>query len=102
PTPGVPPPARRVFTDDDDRPGSPPVIVLSDPFWNHEFARSPSALGQVLEINGLAATVIGITPPGFFGETVGAVPDLWLPMSVQPRIMPADYLNAPSSSWLSL
>src|ERR1019366_2398634 len=66
------------------------------------FARSPSALGQVREINGLAATVIGITPPGFFGETVGAVPDLWLPMSVQPRVMPTDYLNAPSSSWLSL
>ena len=99
---GVAARAGRVFTDDDDRPASPPVIVLSDAFWNREFARSPSALGQVLEINGLAATVIGITPPGFFGETVGAVPDLWLPMSVQPRIMPADYLNAPSSSWLSL
>src|ERR1035437_6742321 len=59
-------------------------------------------LGQVLEINGLAGTVIGIAPPGFFGETVGTVPDLWLPMSVQPRIMPADYLNAPNSSWLSM
>ena len=99
---GVAARAGRVFTDDDDRPAAPPVMVLSDAFWNREFARSPSALGQVLEINGLAATVIGITPPGFFGETVGAVPDLWLPMSVQPRIMPADYLNAPSSSWLSL
>jgi predicted permease len=99
---GVAARAGRVFTDDDDRPAAPPVMVLSDAFWNREFARSPSALGQVLEINGLAGTVIGIAPPGFFGETVGAVPDLWLPMSVQPRIMPGDYLNAPSSSWLSM
>ena len=94
--------AGRLFTEDDDRPAALPVIVLSDAFWDREFARSPSVLGQVLEINGLAGTVIGITPPGFFGETVGAVPDLWLPMSVQPRIMPGDYLNAPSSSWLSM
>ena len=94
--------AGRVFTEDDDRPAAPPVIVLSDAFWNREFARSPGALGQVLEINGFAGTVIGVAPPGFFGETVGTVPDLWLPMSVQPRIMPADYLNAPNSSWLSL
>src|ERR1035438_3070643 len=94
--------AGRVFTDADDRPAAPPVIVLSDAFWNREFARSPAALGQALEINGFAGIVIGVAPPDFFGETVGAVPDLWVPMSVQPRIMPTDYLNAPSSSWLSL
>jgi predicted permease len=99
---GVSARAGRVLTEDDDRPAAPPVIVLSDAFWNREFARSPGALGQVLEINGLAGTVIGVAPPGFFGETVGTVPDLWLPMSVQPRIMPTDYLNAPNSSWLSL
>ena len=80
--------AGRVFTQDDDRPAASPVIVLSDAFWNREFARSPAALGQVLEINGIAGTVIGVAPPDFFGETVGAVPDLWIPMSVQPRIMP--------------
>jgi predicted permease len=94
--------AGRVFTEADDRPAAPPVIVLSDAFWNREFARSPAALGQTLEINGFAGTVIGVAPPEFFGETVGAVPDLWVPMSVQPRVMPTDYLNAPSSSWLSL
>jgi putative ABC transport system permease protein len=94
--------AGRVFTEADDRPAASPVIVLSDAFWDREFARSPGALGQVLEINGIAATVIGVAPPDFFGETVGTVPDLWIPMSVQPRVMPTDYLNAPNSSWLSL
>jgi hypothetical protein len=62
-----------------------PVIVLSDAFWNHEFARSPGALGQVLEINGAKGTVIGVASPEFFGETVGTVPDLWLPIAFQPQ-----------------
>jgi predicted permease len=92
----------RVFTEDDDRPAESPVIVLSDVFWNREFARSPSALGQVLEINGAKATVIGVAPAEFFGETVGTVPDLWLPIAFQPQFMPTDYLNAPSSSWLTM
>jgi hypothetical protein len=56
----------------------------------------------VLEINGASGTVIGVTPPEFFGETVGAVPDVWLPISFQPQFMPADWLNAPSHSWLTM
>ncbi len=99
---GVSARAGRVFTEADDRPAAPPVIVLSDAFWNREFGRSPSAIGQVLEINGASGTVIGVTPPEFFGETVGAVPDVWLPISFQPQFMPADWLNAPSHSWLTM
>jgi hypothetical protein len=94
--------AGRVFTEDDDRPAAAPVIVISDAFWNREFARSFAAIGQVLEINGASGTVIGVTPPAFFGETVRTVPDLWLPISFQPQFMPADWLNAPSHSWLSM
>ncbi len=92
----------RVFTEDDDRPAAPPVIVLSDAFWSREFDRNPAAIGQVLEINGASGTVIGVTPPEFFGETVGALPDVWLPISFQPQFMPADWLNAPSHSWLTM
>jgi len=94
--------AGRVFTENDDRPAAPPVIVLSDAFWNREFARSASALGQVLDINGAKGTVIGVVPPEFFGETVGTVPDFWVPISFQPLFMPADWLSAPSHSWLSM
>jgi putative ABC transport system permease protein len=92
----------RVFTAEDDRAAAPPVIVLSDAFWSREFRRSPSALGQALDINGAKATVIGVAPPEFFGETVGTVPDLWLPISFQPQFMPADWLGAPSHSWLAM
>jgi len=94
--------AGRIFTEDDDRSAAAPVIVVSDAFCNREFGRSASAIGQVLEINGASGTVIGVTPPAFFGETVGTIPDLWLPIRLQPQFMPADWLNAPSHSWLSV
>ena len=99
---GVSARAGRIFTEDDDRPAAAPVMVISDAFWNREFGRSLSAVGKVLEINGASGTVVGVTPPAFFGETVGTVPDLWLPISFQPQFMPADWLNAPSHSWLSM
>jgi predicted permease len=92
----------RTFTDDDDRPAAPPVAVISDEFWEREFARSPAALGQSLELNHASATIIGVAPPEFFGETVGNAPDVWLPIIVQPQVMPSDWLNAPSSSWLAV
>ena len=93
---GVAARAGRVFTEDDDRPGAAPVVVLSDGFWNREFARSPAALGQTLQINGAHATIIGVTPPEFFGETLGSAPAFWVPMSLQPRITPGDRLNGAS------
>ena len=86
----------------DDQPGAPPVAVLSDAFWSREFDRSPAVLGQVLQINQASATIIGVVPPEFFGETVGSAPDVWLPVSLQPQVMPGDWLNAPSSSWLTV
>ncbi|MCU1233122.1 MAG: hypothetical protein JWP63_1089 [Candidatus Solibacter sp.] len=92
----------RIFTADDDRPAVPPVAVISDEFWSREFARSPAALGQSLELNHASATIIGVAPPEFFGETVGNAPDVWLPIIVQPQVMPSDWLNAPSSSWLAV
>jgi predicted permease len=99
---GVAARAGRVFTDDDDRPGAAPVAVLSDAFWKREFARSPAALGQTLQVNGAHVTIIGVTPPEFFGETLGAPPDFWVPISLQPQITPGDRLNGVSMMWLSM
>src|SRR5205809_1707637 len=51
----------------DDRPGSPAVAMISDAFWNREFARSPAAIGQSIEINDVPVTIIGVNPKGFTG-----------------------------------
>ncbi|HEV2447022.1 MAG TPA: ABC transporter permease [Candidatus Sulfopaludibacter sp.] len=93
--------AGRVFTVEDDRLTA-PIAVISDRFWSREFDRSPAAIGQTLQINKAVVTIAGVTPPGFFGETLGKYPDLWLPMSLQPQVMATDWLDAPYSSWLAV
>ena len=91
----------RVFTAADERTAA-PVAVISHAFWVREFARSASVIGQVLEINKAVVTVIGVMPPGFFGERVGGAPDIWLPMTLEPQVMAMDWLNAPTANWLTV
>jgi len=92
----------RIFTQDDDRPGAPPVVVISDAWWQRQFARNPDAIGKTLQLRGATATIIGVTPPGFFGETLGASPDFWVPMSLQPVITPGDRINGATIAWISM
>ncbi|HKE30010.1 MAG TPA: ABC transporter permease [Bryobacteraceae bacterium] len=97
---GVTPRAGRFFRAEDDRTAA-PLAVISDRFWEAEFARSPEALGQTLDINHVPVTIAGVTPPGFFGETLGLTPDIWVPMRLQPRLMPEDFLNG-AYTWLAV
>jgi len=90
----------RPLSEADDQASAPPVAVISDRFWDREFGRSPSAVGQTLDINQAIVTIIGVTPAGFYGETQGNAPDVWLPMSVTPQVMATDWRNAPKASWL--
>jgi predicted permease len=71
----------RVFTEDDDRASAPPVAVISDSYWQRAFGGRADALGRRIAINNASVTVIGVAPPEFFGERVGGVPDVWVPMS---------------------
>jgi predicted permease len=90
----------RCFTEADDRAAA-PVAVISHAFWQRHFGGSP-ALGATLDINRAAVTIVGIMPSGFFGESGGNAPDVWLPMSMQPRVLPTDWLDAPYYSWLEV
>ena len=90
----------RVFTEADDH-TSAPVAVISHAFWKREFDGG-TAIGAALEINRAAITVIGVMPPGFFGENAGNAPDVWVPMSIQPLVSPADWRDSPSFTWLQV
>ena len=82
---GVQPMAGRLLTPDDDRPESPAVAVMGYDFWQNYFASDPSIVGSKLTINGLPFTLVGITPPGFFGAKLAADPaELWIPLHQQP------------------
>src|SRR5437016_9037983 len=93
---GVTPAAGTFFTREVDRArGGSPIAVLSYAFWKQRFGLDPLALGKTIQIRQTSFQIVGVTPPGFFGETVGAFPDLWIPVMMQDSIYPGrDLLTA--------
>lgn len=62
---GTAPVLGRTFSPHDDQVGAAPVVVLGGGFWQRRFASSPSIIGKAIDLNGTAATVIGIVPSSF-------------------------------------
>ena len=94
----------RVFTPDDDKPGAPPVAVLSHRVWETAYASDPSVVGSTFVVEGHPVTVIGVAPPGFFGETLESdPPDIWVPLQQEPMInADGSLLHQPVSAWLRM
>jgi len=92
---GVKPLVGRTFTREDEKgPGSDPYAVISYAYWKKRFGLDISVLGKTIQIHKAFLTVIGVMPPGFFGETVGQPPDAWLPMMMEPAVKPGrDWLH---------
>jgi putative ABC transport system permease protein len=67
----------RVFTNDEDKPGAAPVVVLSYPLWQRRFGGQAGIVNQQLTLNGKSYTVIGIMPQGYqFPSRV----EMWVPV----------------------
>ncbi|HEV2669405.1 MAG TPA: ABC transporter permease, partial [Blastocatellia bacterium] len=62
---GVAPQLGRTFTPDEDRPGGPPVVILSHALWQRRFGGDPAIIGQSLTLDRQGRQVIGVMPPGF-------------------------------------
>ncbi len=94
--------AGRVIAANDDKASAPPVAVLSYRAWQTHFGLDPSVIGSTFAINMVPYTVVGVTPPGFFGDTLRSdPPDFWLPLSTEPTLQgPNSILNNPSLHWL--
>ena len=101
-TMGVQPLGGRLFTPADDTASSPPVAVLSHHVWQTVYGSDPAVVGSTFMIEGHPFTVIGIAPPGFFGETLRSdPPEIWLPLQQEPMISGnGGLLNSPFSAWL--
>lgn len=99
---GLLPAAGRLLVPDDDRPGAAPVAVISYPAWRDRFQASPSVIGAAVTLNGVTATVVGVAPPGFFGETLRPnATEIWVPLADEPLLQPqARLLEQPASHWL--
>jgi predicted permease len=94
--------AGRVLTDADDNPGAAPVAVLSYRAWQSDFAADPSIVGATVFLQTKPVTIVGIAPPGFFGDRIRSNPPAaWLPISMKPLIDGNDSnLHIAESNWL--
>jgi predicted permease len=75
---GVKPLFGRSFRPDDERPGAPPVLVLTNAYWRRRFGGDPGVLGRTFRLSGNPITVVGILPrlPQYPGED-----DIYIPTS---------------------
>ncbi|HKP92963.1 MAG TPA: ABC transporter permease [Chthoniobacterales bacterium] len=74
---GVSPVLGRDFTAEDNKAGSPKTAILGDKIWRRDFNADPNIVGQSVTINGKAATIIGVMPPGF---EFPISEELWTPL----------------------
>ncbi len=86
---GLQPALGRLLGPDDDRvPGGHPVIVLGHGFWTRHFGADPGVVGRAVRVNDHAMTIVGVAPPGFHGVEVGQSVDVYVPVMMQPQVLP--------------
>jgi predicted permease len=96
PTMGVQPALGRALTPDDDRIGASPAAVISYGYWERRFGRDPAVVGRAITVNGVPFTIVGVSPPEFFGVQPGLAVEVWLPLHAQPLVEPSWSPEGPS------
>jgi predicted permease len=79
---------RTLGSADDERGSGRQVIVLSHGGWERWFDRDPAVVGQTVRINGFMYEIVGVTPNGFRGLSIGS-PDFWAPVAMARHFLPA-------------
>jgi putative ABC transport system permease protein len=104
---GVPAARGRTFSASDDIRGggaNGPVAVISHGFWQRHFGGAPEVVGRTLTLERIPFKVIGITPPDFFGLSVGQAFDVAVPFSIEPLVRGAkdSRLDQRDSWWVTI
>jgi predicted permease len=85
----------------DDQPSAPPVAMLSYRAWQQQYGSDPRMIGSSFVLDSHPFTVVGIAPPGFFGETLRSdPPDIWIPLNQEPLIAGKQSLLKGFPAWL--
>jgi putative ABC transport system permease protein len=79
---GVLPAVGRDFQSDDDRPGGPSVVILSDALWRRRFGADPTIVGRTVKLDDQDHTVIGVMPPSF-ENVVAPLAQIWAPLQYE-------------------
>ncbi|MGH9935748.1 MAG: ABC transporter permease [Blastocatellia bacterium] len=96
----------RTLTDEDDQAAASPVAVLSHRYWQRRFGGASAVVGKQINLNNVAFTIIGVTPPGFEGAMqAGSTLDVTIPIAWEPRIYvdpEMSRMNGAGQWWLRL
>ena len=83
---GMHPYRGRLLDESDSRPPSgEPVVVLSFNYWRYAFDANDAVIGKTILVRGVARTIVGVAPPGFFGVDVGRDPSFYTPIGSKPN-----------------
>jgi predicted permease len=100
---GISPALGRLLTSDDDQtPGTSPVVVLSYDFWKTQLAGAPDVVGRKVLVNRHPMTVIGVAAPAFRGIDVGQVPSFWIPAAMSGYALPLDATSDRGTRWMQV
>jgi hypothetical protein len=103
---GVPAIVGRTFTDADDQRGGGPdgaVAVISYPYWQRRYGGAADVVGEKIAIDRVPFTIVGVTPPEFFGAEVGRAFDVAVPLGCEPLLRGTETnLDRRSSLWLTM
>ncbi len=89
---GVRPQAGRLLLDEEDRPGSDQVVVITDELWRRRFAADPAAIGRKIQLNGRAYQIVGVLPADFHFPRLSQLyaltiaeerPQIWKPFALR-------------------
>lgn len=94
---GVKPIVGRSIVPADDVGGRTEVVaVISDGFWARRFGRDMSVVGKQIRINQVPVTIVGVNPREFTGVEPGQHPDIFMPLTAQPVVLPWRYAKTGS------
>jgi putative ABC transport system permease protein len=85
---GVKPELGRALSEAEDKPGAPPVALISHGLWQRHFSSSPAVLGRSIILDNESYSIIGVMPAGF--EVLQQAPDVILPLEPWARTLPDD------------
>ena len=89
PTLGLQPALGRLLAPGDDRViGESLVAVLSFDYWQTRFGLNPAVLNDTVIVNGQSLTIVGVAPRGFKGTTLGAQPEVFVPITLRAVMEP--------------
>ncbi len=84
---GATPVIGRVFTPNEEQPGSAKTVVLSHAAWTKRFGQDLSVLGRTLNLDDASYEIVGVMPRGFQFPAGDAEVELWAPLTINPTAL---------------